>query len=159
MYVHKSGAQKRKEKRKRDDNERKGLQTLFQFGIKKSQDDFKTCTNADLVEMESDKRESDTSNQDSRCRSESQANEEANLEECANPTNTVVNSECEPGTSGVYVHSKSWADSEQEVSEASKSPVEVVVVDKLDRNNTDEAVRLDIGFLTSEIPFQSDIEK
>ena len=35
MYVHKSGAQKRKEKRKRDDNERKGLQTLFQFGIKK----------------------------------------------------------------------------------------------------------------------------
>ena len=159
MYVHKSGAQKRKEKRKRDDNERKGLQTLFQFGIKKSQDDFKTCTNANLVEMESDKRESDTSNQDSRCRSESQANEEANLEECANPTNTVVNSECEPGTSGVYVHSKSWADSEQEVSEASKSPVEVVVVDKLDRNNTDEAVRLDIGFLTSEIPFQSDIEK
>ena len=159
MYVRKSGAQKRKEKRKRDDNERKGLQTLFQFGIKKSQDDFKTCTNADLVEMESDKRESDTSNQDSRCRSESQANEEANLEECANPTNTVVNSECEPGTSGVYVHSKSWADSEQEVSEASKSPVEVVVVDKLDRNNTDEAVRLDIGFLTSEIPFQSDIEK
>ena len=70
MYVHKSGAQKRKEKRKRDDNERKGLQTLFQFGIKKSQDDFKTCTNADLVEMESDKRESGTSNQDSRCRSE-----------------------------------------------------------------------------------------
>ena len=37
MSLHKSGAQKRKEKRKRDDNERRGIQTLFQVaeGMKK----------------------------------------------------------------------------------------------------------------------------
>ena len=34
-YLHKSGAQKRKEIRKRVDNARRGLQTLFQCGIKK----------------------------------------------------------------------------------------------------------------------------
>jgi len=34
MSLHKSGAQKRKEKQKCADNERRGLQTLFQVGMR-----------------------------------------------------------------------------------------------------------------------------
>ena len=35
-YIHKSGAQKREEKRLRDGESMKGLQTLFQVGIHRS---------------------------------------------------------------------------------------------------------------------------
>ena len=52
-YLHKSGAQKRKEKRKRDDSPRRRLQTLFQCGIKKSQYDFKKYIDANLEKGES----------------------------------------------------------------------------------------------------------
>ena len=52
MSLHKSGAQKRKEKKKRDDNERRGLQTLFQVGVKKKRDDVETYTDANLEEGE-----------------------------------------------------------------------------------------------------------
>jgi len=36
MSLHKSGAQKRKEKKKRANNERRGLQTLFQVGMRRT---------------------------------------------------------------------------------------------------------------------------
>jgi len=37
MSLHKSGAQKRKGKKKRADNERRGLQTLFQVDMRRKQ--------------------------------------------------------------------------------------------------------------------------
>ena len=53
MYLHKSEAQKRKEKENViRNNERKGLQTLFQFNIKKSQDDAKTYPDTNFIEGE-----------------------------------------------------------------------------------------------------------
>jgi len=44
MPLHKSGAQKRKEKKKRADNERRGLQTLFQVGMWRKQDNVEIYT-------------------------------------------------------------------------------------------------------------------
>ena len=52
MSLHKSGAQKRKERKKREDNER-GLQTLLQVGMKKKGDDVESCIGANLEESKS----------------------------------------------------------------------------------------------------------
>jgi len=42
MSLHKSGAQKRKGNKKRADNERRGLQTLFREGMRRKQHNVKT---------------------------------------------------------------------------------------------------------------------
>jgi len=44
MSLHKSGAQKRKEKKKRADNERRELKTLFQADMRRRQHDMEIYT-------------------------------------------------------------------------------------------------------------------
>ena len=51
MPQHKSGAQKWKEKKKRDDNESRGSQTLFQVCMEKKQDDAQTYSVANFEEL------------------------------------------------------------------------------------------------------------
>ena len=53
MSIHKSGAQKRNEKRKRADNGRRGLQTFFQVGIKRKQRNVEIYTRDANFEGES----------------------------------------------------------------------------------------------------------
>jgi len=54
MCLHKSRAQKRKEKKKRAENERRGLQTLFQVGMRRQQHNVKIYTkDANFEEGES----------------------------------------------------------------------------------------------------------
>ena len=153
-YLHKSGAQKRKEKRKRDDSARRGLQTLFQCSIKKSQYDFKKCTDANLEKGESVVNSPD---QNSLYGNEIQAYNETNSEACTNIMDIDNNSEPGPGTDDRYVHSKNQASRATEIPKSSSESMKVVPVN-LKKNSTDGLVGLDVGFLTAEIPSQSDIE-
>ena len=153
-YLHKSGAQKRKEKRKRDDNARRGLQTLFQCGIKKSQYDLKKYTDANLEKGESVVNSRD---QDSLYGNEIKAYNETNSEACTNIMDIDINSEPGPGPDDRYVHSKNQAGRATEIPKSSSESMKVVPVN-LKKNSTDGLVSLDIGFLTAEIPSQSDIE-
>jgi len=55
VSLHKSGAQKRKQNKKRADNERRGLQTLFRVGMRRKQHNVEMYTkDANFEERESD---------------------------------------------------------------------------------------------------------
>ena len=67
------------------------------------------------------------------------------------------NSELGPGTDDRYVHSKNQAVRATKIPKSSSESMKVVPVN-LKKNSTEGLVSLDIGFLTAEIPSQSDIE-
>ena len=89
MPQHKSGAQE-EEKKKRDDNEGRGLQTLFHVGMKKKQDDLETYTDENLEEGES---VDGCREEDSLYGNEIEANKETNSGARTNTIDIDINSE------------------------------------------------------------------
>ena len=152
MYVPKSGAQKRKAKKKRSDNESRGLQTLFQVGVNKKRDDVATYSDTSLEVKEN---VDGCHVQDSLHEKKIEAIKETDSEQ---RTNTIdISSEPGPdGTELKYMYTKYQSDNVTGIPNTSSKPVQEIQ-DKFEKISTGP-VGLDIGFLTAEVPSQSDIE-
>ena len=104
-YIQRTKVERRK---KRDDNDRRGLQTLLQVDMEKKQDSVETHTDAYLEERESvdGSRELDSLYGD-----EIEAYKETYSWACTNTTNIDVNSEPGPGRADRSQDWKNKADS------------------------------------------------
>ena len=134
------------------------MQTLFQVGMKINQDvDKHTDVNLEEGESVGVSRE-----QDGLYGNVIQANKESNSVTCTNMMDTDLNSGPGPAEADKNMDSKNQADSETEITKASSEsmnePPAKPVQNRIEQSNTG-LVRLDIGFLTTEFPSQSDIEK
>jgi len=115
--LHKSEAQNRKEKKKRADNEGRGLQTLFQAGMRRKQHNVEIYTkdaNFDEGESVGGNRE-----KESRYGNKMEAKRKTTSGACTNTMDMDINLEPGPGGADKNVESKHQVDSATEIPKTS----------------------------------------